>query len=163
MSNLDVLVDPLKRELAVPGEFAAVFSSTTDDDLLQTLSDAFAECQLDGYFSSYALDLDTSEVTPSLSLAGGALVTIYAGTRILRSWLRNLYSAERYVAGPVEYEVQRASSYLKEELVQLERRKADLLRQSRRSGSVVYVYDNYFTRSSVDWSDVGGLAPAEVG
>ncbi len=162
MSNLDVLVEPVKREIAVPGEFATVFPSTSDDDLLATLGDSFAEAQLDGFFSTNVLDPDTSEVTPDLSAAGGALVVIYAGGRIIRSRLRQLTSGERYVAGPVEYEIQRAAGVLREDLLALERRKAQLIQRGRRQGGTAYVYDGYFARAATDWAEVGSFYPLEL-
>lgn len=162
MSNLDVLVEPVKREIAVPGEFTTVFPSTSDDDLLATVGDAFSEAQLDGFFGTHVLDLDTYEVTPDLSAAGGALVVIYAGGRIIRSRLRQLTTGERYVAGSVEYEIQRAAGVLREDLMALERRKAQLIQRGRRQSGQAYVFDGYFAREATDWSEVGSFYPLEL-
>lgn len=162
MSNLGDLVDPLKRELATPGEFDTVFPNTTDDDLGLSLADGFSEAQLDGYFQDNALDPDTLEVSPDLSAAGGILVVIYTGMRIIRSRLRSMNLSERYKAGSAEYEVNRSANILQEELRYLIKRRDDLVQQSR-VGLGTVVYDAYFTRQLADWSAAGGLYPSELG
>lgn len=163
MSNLDVLIEPLKRELAVPGTYDTYFPNTDDTNLLDSLMDAFSECQLDGYFSTYSLDLETAVVTPDMSAAGGSLVLLYAGMRIIRAKIRELNLVERYQAGSAEYEVQRSSTLLKEELRYLEKRRDELVQASRVGSVLTTVFDNYFTRSATDWTTVGGLYPAELG
>ena len=162
MSDLNDLVDPLKRELAGPGEFDNQFPNSDDDTLANNLADAFSEAQLDGYFQDNALDLDTLVVSPDLSAAGGILVVIYAGMRIIRAQLRALNLSERYVAGPVEYEVTRSANVLKDELAYLIERRDKLLDQSRSSTSQTFVFDAYFTRQLADWSAAGGLYPSEL-
>lgn len=163
MSDLNDLVEPLKRELAVPGEYDTIFPNTSDDDLLNSLADGFSEAQLDGYFSDYTLDLETFETDPDVSAGGGALIVIYAGMRIIRAQMRALTLTEKYQAGNVSYEVGRSANLLREELRYLEQRKADLVRQASNAGADTTQYDNYFTRSAVNWASVGGLYPAELG
>lgn len=161
-TDLAELVEPLKREIAVPGEFDAQFPNTSDDDLTATLSDAFAECQLDGYFGELVLDLNTNLVTEDLSMAGRALVTIYAAMRIIRSKIRQLSTSEKYKAGPVEYELGRSAGVLKAELDSLAERKLQLLAMARRSGRVTYVNDSYFARAFANWGDIGSFYAYEV-
>src|SRR5574337_377386 len=116
MTALDTLIDPLKRELAVPGDFDTIFPNTLDGDLLASLGDAFGEAQLDGYFPAVTLDLDTYLLTPDVSTAGGAMLIIYAGMRIIRPQMRAINLVEKYAAGSASYEVQRSSTLLREEL-----------------------------------------------
>jgi hypothetical protein len=163
MSDLNDLVEPLKRELAVPGEFDTIFPNTDDGGLVASLADGFAEAQLDGFFPDYVVDLDTYLVTPDLSNGGAYLVVIYAGMRTIRAQLRALNTVERYAAGPAQYEIQKSSSVLKAELDYLKTRKDDLVTKAASSSSEVTQYDGYFTRSATDWQNATGLWPAELG
>jgi hypothetical protein len=155
MTSLETLVEPLKRELAIPGVFADAFPDTTDDDLLGALADGFAEAQLWGFFSTMTLvenngDFETSE---DLSGAGGALILAFTATRTIRAWLRSLNSSERYKAGPVEYETQRAASMLKAELDYLAKNLQDLIllgqRAQNSAASLATVFDNYQARATI--------------
>jgi len=161
VSDLADLVEPLKRELAVPGDFETIFPNTDDQGLLDSLADGFSEAQLDGYFSDYAVDLDTYLVAPDYSNAGGALVILYAGMRIIRAQMRALNLSEKYSAGPVAYEIQRSSTLLREELKYLISRRDELVSQAKHSD--IAVYDAYFTRSSTNWGVQNGFFPAELG
>lgn len=162
MSDLATLVEPLKREIAIPGEFDTTFPNTSDDDLTYSLADGFAEAQLDGYFPTLVLDPDDNSVTPDLSAAGGSLVIIYTGMRIIRSQLRALNTRSNYEAASVKYEVEKSSTVLREELKYLIKRRDDLTAQARRSTGATYVFDSYFARSAVDWSRVGGFYAYEL-
>lgn len=164
MSSLLDLVESLKREIAVPGTFDVAFPDTTDDDLVASLADGLAEAQLDGYFQTTTVDVDDDfEVTPDLSLAGGALIVIYAGSRILRAQLRELTSNQRYKAGNVEYETSRPANLLRDELLLLTSRKKELLTASRSTGRTVYQLDAYTGRALANWSALGGFHPYELG
>jgi hypothetical protein len=162
VSDLAELVEPLKRELAVPGTYDSVFPNTGDQDLLDSLADGFSEAQLDGYFSDYTLDLDTYLTDPDLSAGGGALIVLYTGMRIIRAQMRALNLSEKYNAGPVSYEIERSSTLLREELKYLMGRRDDLVAQAKRTGGTV-VLDSYFTRSAVNWALQDGFYPAELG
>lgn len=162
MSDLNDLVPALKRELAGPGEFDNQFPNSDDGTLADSLMDGFAEAQLDGYFSDHVLDLDTAVVSPDLSIAGGALVVIYTGMRIIRAQLRAMNLSERYKAGSAEYEVTRSSNLLREELAYLTARKENLLSQAG-AGLDTGFFDAYITRQLANWSDAGGLYPSELG
>jgi hypothetical protein len=150
MTLLSTLVPSLQREIAVPGTFADVFPDTSDDDLVDTLADGFAEAQLWGFFPTMSLveagdDWDTSE---DLSPSGGVLIVYYAAARIIRAQLRNLNTVERYKAGPAEVEFQRAASVLKDELDYLTSRIADLVVDAKRGTiPLAHVHDNYWARS----------------
>lgn len=149
MTNLDDYVEPLKRALAVPGEFASIFPSTSNDDLIGSLSDAFAEAQLDGFFGTMSLNVNAGTVTPNLSVGGSALVVIYASIRICTAQLRNLKTRQKYEAGGAVYEVEQAASVLTEELKAFRDRKKQLQElavRAGRSGQAVYVTDGYLTR-----------------
>lgn len=158
------LVEPLKREIAVPGTFDGAFPDTTDDDLVASLADALGEAQLDGFFQTTTVDVDADyEVTPDLSGAAGALLVIYAGSRILRAQLRALTSNQRYKAGNVEYETSRPANMLRDELALLAGRKKDLLTVARSSGRTIYQLDAYLGRSQTDWAALGAFHPYELG
>ena len=163
MTALSTLVPALKREVAVPGEFDTFFPESDDALLTASLADGFAEAQLDGWFGEVTLDTGTNVVTPDLSTAGGALVVIYAGTRIIRAQLRNLNSSERYRAGSAEYEIARAAaSVLKAELDALYARKKDLLAQARTGSRTAYVFEGYLGSASVDWVETGNFYDYEM-
>lgn len=164
MSELRDLVAAYKREAAVPGTFATVFPETTDADIVGALSDAFAEAQLDGFFGSMTLDVDFGEVTPDLSVAGAALVVIYAGMRLTRQQLRSLATRTAYKAGPVEYETQRSSAALSEELKHLQWRRQQLLANAIRAGrgtGSTFVLDGYVPRANAH-NFYGGFFVHEV-
>lgn len=164
MTDLADLIEPLKREIAVPGEFESVFPNTTDEDLLATLADALGEAQLDSYFQTTVLD-DTEAaypVTPDLSAAGAALLVMYAGSRILRARLRQLNASTRYKAGNVEYETTQSANLLRDELATLTARRIELLTLARSAGRVVYQLDAYLGRAAVNWATLGGFYPNEL-
>lgn len=150
VTSLSDYIEALKRELAVPGEFATTFPNTTDDDLVGTLADGFAECQLDGFFISQTVDPNVGSVTPALSSGGAALIVIYSGIRVIRSQLRNLKTTQIYEAAGVKYEVQTAATVLTEELKDFRARREQILAlvlRQLRSKRAVYVGDGYLTRS----------------
>lgn len=164
MSALADLVEAFKREVAVPGAFASTFPSTSDEDLEAALADAFANARLDGFFSRMELDVATGTVTPDLSIAGAALVVIYAGLRMTRTQLRTLNTVVRYQAGPVEYETQQSAALLTEDLKQLERRRQELISQAVRAGrgtGSTFVIDGYVSRASA-YNFYGGFFPYEA-
>lgn len=138
MTDLTELVDSLKREVAVPGTFATVYKSTTDDDLVGSLMDAFAAAQLDGFFLNQTLDLFTFQVTPDLSPAGRAAVLIYAAERILTMQVMGLRQRSLYEAGSVKYETENSAQVLTQILKSLAERKKLVLGQAdsaRRTGT----------------------------
>lgn len=163
MSTLIDLVESLKREIAVPGAFDAAFPDTTDEDLLMSLADAVGEAQLDGYFQTTTVNPLTYTVSPDLSAAAGALIVIYAGSRILRALLRNENASQRYKAGNVEYETSKSSNVIRDELAMLAARKANLLTLARGSGRVVYQLDAYLGRTQSNWTALGSFHPYELG
>ncbi|HVH54529.1 MAG TPA: hypothetical protein VNA32_10425, partial [Actinomycetota bacterium] len=168
-TDLTTLVEALKRELAVPGEFDTVFPNTSDDDLAAALADAVAEAQLDGFFGGNTVDPAALTVTPALSSGAMALVVIYAGIRSIRSQLRNMKTHVKYEAAGVSYETETAASVLTQELKDFRDRKDNLLalilRQSR-AGSAVQVMDGYLIRSRgyfpVAYSEFGTFYVEEV-
>lgn len=167
MTALEDLVEPLKRELAVPGTFDTVFPNSSDDDLQAALADGFAEAQLYGFFPTISLVEDPDGVwntDPDLSAAGGALILTFTAVRTIRAQLRALTSNERYKAGPVEYETSRAATLLKGELDYLTQKLKDLIDQgqqaSNASARLATVFDNYVARTSL--SLCGGFYPYEL-
>lgn len=168
MTSLETLVEPLKRELAIPGVFSDVFPDTSDDDLQASLADGFSQAQLWGFFADMTLtqDEDTGnfETSEDLSGAGGALILAFTATRMIRAQLRSLNSGERYKAGPVEFEIQRAASLLKGELDYLSANLDKLIEQGQQAAnigaSLATVFDNYEARSSL--ALCGGFYPYEL-
>lgn len=149
-TDLSTLVEPLKRELAVPGEFASVFPNTSDDDLTGKLGDAFGQAQLYGFFGVQVLDADAGLVTPGLSSGAGALVILYAAEGVIRAQLRNLKTHFKVESAGSSYEVEQAATVLKAELDALKDRRAELLaliQRQVRSGRSVYVTDAYIVRA----------------
>lgn len=149
-SHLQDLVEPLKRELAVPGEFINLFPNTQDTDLLNKLGDAFAMAQLAGFFGAQVLDLTTSTVTPGLSSGGGALVILFAVESVLRAQIRALKTRTKYESAGSVYEVEQSANVLTAELNMIRERRDELLaliRRQLRSNRAVYVSDGYLIRA----------------
>lgn len=155
MTALSTLTDALKRELAVPGTFDDTFPDTADTDLIGALADGFAEAQLNGFFKDTALaQADGAwETTPDISLAGGALIVIFASMRTIRAQIRNLNSVERYKAGPAEFEIQHAATTLKAELDYLKARLEAIVKNAGKEAAVsagmASVFDNYLARDAM--------------
>lgn len=130
MTNLEDLVEPLKREVAVPGTFDTVYKSTSDVDLEGSLADAFGAAQIDGFFLNQTItdpDAEVQAVTPDLSPAGKAVIVIYAAERILTAQIMSLKQRVAYEAGPVKYETENSASVLSEILKQMRLRRTQIL------------------------------------
>ena len=161
MTEMSELTGAYQREVAPLGEFSTFFPSATLPLQEGALADAFAECQLDGFFQSSVLDVDALEVTPDLSSAGRALVVIYAGIRTLRSTITNAKTKTMYKAGPVEYDVEQGASILAELLKESEARKIALITAARiGAGTTVSMCDLYGER--MGRGNLGWL-PSELG
>ena len=146
MSELSDLVEPLKRAVAVPGEFTGSFANTTDTDLAEVLLDAFAEAQLFGFFGTYASD-DDGVVTPDLSRGEGALVVIFAMCRVLSAEIRNRKTHIRYEAKGAVFEQDQSATMLVQLLKDYQAQKADLLKRASYATSAFYMADQYFLRA----------------
>jgi hypothetical protein len=153
VTSLTDLVDPLKRYVAVPGTFDDVFPDTTDEDLLGSLLDGFAEAQLDGFFIRPEVSVtDDGDTTPDLSRGEGALIAIYASTRIVLTQLMNLRTQERYEARGLISETSRSSQVLTALLKDLTARKTALITRMQTyaglSGDAGFTMaDQYFARA----------------
>jgi hypothetical protein len=152
MTALTTLVEPLKRELAVPGVFDDAFPDTTDSDLAASLADGFSEAQLFGYFTDMSLGLAPDfETSKELSAAGGALVLLFTSMRIIRAQMRALTTSERYKAGPTEFEIQRSANLLRDELKYLQTRLDSLIvtaQRAARGARSASVIDGYWARQT---------------
>jgi len=161
MSNLADLVEPLKRAVAVPGQFATSFPVTQDEDLLGSLADAFAAAQLDGFFGAQSVNLNTFVVTPDLSQAGGALVLVYSAERILQAKILSMRTKVHYEAGPAKYEVENAATVLTQVLRDMRDRKNAILSQAMglaRAGTSILMQDQYTDRVTYMPGDYIGLS-----
>jgi hypothetical protein len=172
MTALATLVPALKRELAVPGTFDTVFPNTGTKDLIGTLADAFAQCQLDRFFPDVVLDTTNPDATqwattPDLSTAGGALIVIYAAMRTLRANLRTLSTSSTYKAGPVEASQSQSATLLRAELDYLVQRQKDLIAAGTRGARTCSAsqVDGYLARvvsvPATYNGNVGGFFPYE--
>jgi hypothetical protein len=156
MSSLETLVDTLKRAVAVPGTFDANFPETTDDDLVASLLDGFAEAQLDGFFTKHEAT-DAGIVTPDLSRAQGALVALYTASRILESEIKNRKTHVRYEASGTVFEQDQSYQILVQLLKDTRERKIAILKQAQSSGagSAFVMADNYFIRATSNYLNYG--------
>lgn len=134
MTALVDLVPALKRGVAVPGGFAEHFPTTTDADLTGMLADAYAAARLDGFLDETTLEQANFSVSPDLTVADAALVTLYATVRMTRTLLLNRPGRSRVKAGPVESEEDIAATVLVELLKQAN---ATLTRLQERGPSVL--------------------------
>lgn len=163
MTDLRTLVEPLKREVAVPGTYDDVFPDTDDDQLAASLADAFAEAQLQGFFGDLTLAVDnqasptTYETSQDLSAAGGALVVLFAGLRILRASLRSLSQSSTYKAGSVEYSTAQMTTVIRDELAAMRARIDALVLDGKRSGRSVAVHDGYAGRVTAYTGSLGAF------
>lgn len=147
--NLSDLVPSLERALAVPGTFAALFPNTTTQDLADTLADAVAECHLDGFLSTTTLDAQNGTVTPDLTSAQGALVVLYAMSRVLVAKVANLKNRTRFKAGNNEAETEQSASVLQALMRQVASQKLRLLEEAK-AGNLTTAFamvDLYIARS----------------
>ena len=159
MTALTTLVEPLKREVAVPGAFEATFPVTSDDDLAFSLMDAFAQAQLDGFLVNSVMD-DAGVVTPDLSRGAGSLIVIYAGIRFLTADLLNRKSHVRYEASGAVFEQDTGASILVEALKGLRAKKDAMLaavQAGQRAGIGITMVDGYIIKAT-DFStyELGG-------
>lgn len=154
MTDMNDLVAPLKRELAVPGQFASTYPLTQDTDLLGSLFDGFGRVQLLGFLKTSTLDFDTEEVTPDLSPGAAALVILFAADSILTMRLLALNQRTLYEAGPVKYETEKAASTLTEILRVLRQRRAEILAMATGVGrsTTFAMVDAYAIRSNSDYA-----------
>lgn len=171
MSDLSDSIESLKRYVAVPGEFASIFAETTDDDLLGSLQDAFAECQFDGFFlggdpTNPSFSEVDGIVTPDLTRGQAALILLYAACRIVQTQLLNLKNRQKFEASGAVFEVEQASNVLSAILKQYQARKDEIIIRVRLVGAsaAFSMADSYFInavgpmRGTEDWyfgGDVG--------
>lgn len=147
--NLSDLVPSLQRAVAVPGTFATLFPSTTDDDLSGTLADAVAEAQLDGFLSTVVVDLDSGDFAVDLTRPEQALVILYAMSRVVMARVANTKNRTRYKAGPVEAEEEQSATVLTELLRQIRDKKKELL-DAAKAGNIATAFaivDLYVAKS----------------
>jgi hypothetical protein len=145
VEDLNVLIEPLKRQVAAPGTFETVFPNSTDEILFGYLADALAEAKIDGWFHDVQLDIVTGDLAPPLDDGEGAAIVIYAAASIIRGQLRALSTRRKYKAGPVELQEENASMLLTEDLKALIARKDEIMRRGAGTGTA-FVFDAYCSR-----------------
>lgn len=165
MTDINDLVDAFKREVAPLGGFDAQYPNVSDPAIAAALMDAFAEAQLDGFFGRHVLDVEGETVTPDLSVAGAALVVLYAGMRNAKHALNQqaASSGATYKAGPVTYQTTSAATVLKAQFDALNARRLELIENARRGGgSPVFSLDMYESRAN-QHNFYGGFLAGEYG
>jgi hypothetical protein len=154
-------VPALERAVAPPGTFAATFPAAGTDDMVGYLLDGLAEAQMDGFLMDPRLTFtQDGVVTPDLSPGQAALVTMYAGLRLLRATLLNRVGSTRYKAGPVEYETSTGTSLLVALLKEAQDRRDRLLvrLQTLAGGMSFAMGDLYLLKATGSY----GVAIAEL-
>lgn len=146
MSDLVQLVEPLKRAMAGPGAFDALFPESLDTDLSASLLDAFAEAQLYGFFVG-STATDAGVITPGLTRGEGALVVIFGACRILTSEIRNRKTHIRYEASGAVFEQDQSAAVLVQLLRDYQAQKVELLKRASYAASAFYMADQYFLRA----------------
>lgn len=134
--DLSDLIDFLKAELNVPGSDS--YPDATNAEWALQLSTAFWEVVLDGLISGYKeVDgiISPESGTTALSREMQQLVVFYAGVKVVRNQLRDLKTAFRAKAGPVEFETQQSAQVLKTLLDELTRRRNFLLHRLSDAGT----------------------------
>jgi hypothetical protein len=156
------LVPSLKRAVAPPGEYDALFPNSVDSEVRDLLADAVAECQFDGFLSTATLDVDAATVTPDLTSGQQALVILYAMARHLSSRLSNLKTHTRFKAGTVEAETDQAASVLVELLKAANSRKKQALDDAKAGNlAAAFLMVDQYVAKSIDAStpDLAYLRP----
>jgi hypothetical protein len=127
--DLSDLIPNLKAQINSPGTDA--YASTTNNEWLTRLENAFWEVRLDGLFTNFvAADGEITPIAPEtadLSRDALQLVILYAAMDVVMAQFRSVQSAFKAVAGPVSYETQQSAQLLREVLVTLRQRIKDVV------------------------------------
>lgn len=150
ITNVADLVESLKREVAVPGEFDTTFPNTDDDSLFACLCDGFSEARLDGFFGDNSLDWVSGDLTSQITDGEGSLLVIYSAIRILRASIRSQAVSNTYKAGNVEYSTSQSANVLQAEMAALIDRRKELLQYGDKAIRT-HVNDSYYTRGGNCW------------
>lgn len=146
ISNVSELVEPLKRQVAGPGQYDATFPDGDDDTLFAYLTDAFGEAQLDTFLGTNGVDWVTGDFTTALTLGEASLVIIYAAMSIIRSQISAATTKATYKAGPVEYSTENSATVLKGMLDALAHRRDQLVKTNYKS--LTWIGDSYWSRAN---------------
>lgn len=135
--------------IARPGTFADLFPETTDDNLIQVLKDALAECHLERTLLDYEAD-DDGLVRPEMTSGQVAMVVLYGGVRLIRSELLNRVTNAKYVAGPVSAETTYATNVLRDIMKALQTQKDRVTAAAAVSGAnaAFYMADSYVANAT---------------
>lgn len=155
MSSLADLIPSLQRFVAPPGLFETYFPNAGDEDMVGSLADGFAECQLKGFFSTYTLDMvGVPSVDPDLTAPQGSLVVLFAGVRILQAEIRNRTTHKRQEANGLVNEVDQGAGVLTELLKEYQQEKKDLIDAVSRVGAsdVFVMADAYFINATTNYN-----------
>lgn len=150
MTDLATLTPGLRNIIARPGTFTTLFPETTSADLLAVLADALAECHLEGLLTGNVAD-DLGVVSPDLESGQQALVTLFAGARLIRAELLNRATTRKRVAGPVSSEEQYSAQLLRDILAEMNTQKKRIIDTTSSTystaGAVFTMADQYVART----------------
>lgn len=161
-TDLNDLVEPLKRAVATPGTFAAVYTTSTDDDVVGALCDGYWKAKLDDWpLGNSTIDLDTQIVsdgdatTPTVSVLSDsdkALIVLYTAIDWINVYLLNLKTKTSAKAGPVSFDTEQAATVLTSLQKTYDARRQDLLKlKAARTGGInISTTDAYITRALGD-------------
>lgn len=139
--DLGDLIENLQAEINPPG--SNLYPDAVDDDWVTRLVNAFWETILDGLITGYTESdglVTPSSGTTELTRDLQQLVIFYAGITVVRNSLRDINTALRAKAGPVEFETQKSANTLRDILKELQQRRAILLSRLSDLG----VTDSYY-------------------
>ena len=158
--DLSELVIDLETELNAPGE--DIYSTVTETQWVNYLRNAFWNAHLDGLMAGWtesdglitALGSDST-----MSRDQQQVIVMYATMSIIKNKIMNDETLSRYVAGPVEYEVQRSAQVYRAVMEDLKDRLDRVLQRLSDSGAArdIYYIDTYAARQYsiayglIDW------------
>lgn len=148
-TDLANYTDSVRNVMARPGTFSTLFPETTDDNLVQLLQDALAECHMERTLLPHESD-DNGFVRPVMTSGAMALVVLYAGLRLVRAELLNRITSAKYVAGPVSAETTYATNVLRDVMKALEAQKEKItyLMSSAGANAAFYMADAYVANAT---------------
>lgn len=173
-TSIKSMIPQLDREINAPG--VELYPTATAGSKMGYISDGFWDARLAGTLATYTVIDGDSLVTPDpssdyitdigtklldLPEEFQMMVTLFAGTRMIRMKILNLAVNFTAKAGPVEYEQQASATTMRAVLASLERRLIELkvmYSESFTPGAFAYM-DGTLQRAS---AEVDGLLQLQI-
>ena len=149
MDEMDEAVPSLRNLVARPGTFATFYPETTEDDLIQVLVDALAECHLEGLLLSHHSD-EFGTLDNRMTSGQAACVILFAAARFVRAELINRHGSVTYKAGSAEYSTSQSANVLRDILADLRAQRQRVIDTGGNGGnysSAFYMADQYLART----------------